>query len=133
MKYSRLSAQKIRKIIAAFCEDITATAAAALIKVNRNTINTYFNEIRAKIFAHCLAEGKLAFGEFELDESYFGAHRVRGKRGRGAAGKTPVFGLLKRGGKIFVTVVANCSREQLLPVIVRKSPTRAATWFGTAR
>ena len=33
-------------------------------------------------------------GVFEPDESYFGAKRVRGKRGRGAAGKTPVFGLL---------------------------------------
>ena len=32
-------------------------------------------------------------GVFELDESYFGAKRVRGKRGRGATGKTPVFGL----------------------------------------
>ena len=37
---------------------------------------------------------------FELDESYFGAKRVRGKRGRGAAGKTPVFGLPKRDGKV---------------------------------
>ena len=35
-------------------------------------------------------------GIYDLDESYFGAKRVRGKRGRGAAGKTPVFGLLKR-------------------------------------
>jgi len=35
-----------------------------------------------------------SLGEFELDESYFGAKRVRGKRGRGAAGKTPVFGIL---------------------------------------
>ena len=39
-------------------------------------------------------------GVFELDESYFGANRVRGKRGRGAAGKTPVFGLPKRDGKV---------------------------------
>ena len=39
-------------------------------------------------------------GVFELDESYFGAKRVRGKRGRGAAGKTPVFGLPKRDGKV---------------------------------
>jgi len=47
-------------------------------------------------------------GIFELDESYFGggARRIRGKRGRGAAGKTPVFGLLKRHGKVFVTVRA---------------------------
>ena len=34
-------------------------------------------------------------GEVEVDESYFGARRVRGKRGRGARGKTPVVGLLK--------------------------------------
>ena len=44
-------------------------------------------------------------GTFELDESYFGAKRVRGKRGRGAAGKTPVFGLLKRGDKVFTKIV----------------------------
>jgi transposase-like protein len=69
VKYSRLSAQKIGQIILAFCEDITATAAAKLLKVNRNTINTYYHEIRQKISAHCLAGEKSAFGEFELDES----------------------------------------------------------------
>jgi transposase len=56
-------------------------------------------------------------GEFELDESYFGARRVRGKRGRGAAGKTPVFGLLKRDGKVLVEIVKNCSKAQLMPII----------------
>ena len=57
-------------------------------------------------------------GEFELDESYFGAKRVRGKRGRGAAGKTPVFGLLKRDGKVYVEIIgSNCTRAQLLPII----------------
>ena len=30
-------------------------------------------------------------GEIEIDESYFGAKRVRGKRGRGASGKQSVF------------------------------------------
>ena len=54
---------------------------------------------------------------FELDESYFGARRVRGKRGRGAAGKTPVFGLLKRNGKVYVKIVDNCSKNQLMPII----------------
>jgi hypothetical protein len=34
-------------------------------------------------------------GQIEVDESYFGARRVRGKRGCGALGKTIVFGLLK--------------------------------------
>ena len=35
----------------------------------------------------------------QVDESYFGGVR-KGKRGRGAAGKIPVFGILKRGGKV---------------------------------
>ena len=64
-------------------------------------------------------------GEIELDERYFGARRVRGKRGRGAAGKTPVFGLLKRNGKVFVTVVPNCSKEELMPIIQGKIPKRS--------
>ncbi len=56
----------------------------------------------------------------EVDESYFGARRVRGKRGRGAAGKTPVFCLLKRGGKVFVTVIGTMSGAALLPIIEGK-------------
>ena len=56
-------------------------------------------------------------GDIEIDESYFGAGRVRGKRGRGAAGKIPVLGLHKRQGRVFVSVVKNCSRKQLLPII----------------
>lgn len=47
-------------------------------------------------------------GEFELHESYFGVQRIRGKRGRGAAGKTPVFGM---GRKSAFSVVENCSKE----------------------
>ena len=59
-------------------------------------------------------------GEFELDESYFGAKRVRGKRGRGAAGKTPVFGVLKRDGGVYVEIVQNCTKQQLMPIIQGK-------------
>lgn len=65
-------------------------------------------------------ENNSSKGEFELDESYFGAKRVRGKRGRGAAGKTPVFGLLKRNGNVYVQIVKNCSKEQLIPIIQGK-------------
>ena len=83
----------------------------------RNTINSYYRLIREAIFYQSLKEYSLEEGESELDESYFGAKRVCGKRGRGAAGKTPVFGLLKRGGKVFVTIVPNCSKEALMPII----------------
>jgi transposase len=53
----------------------------------------------------------------EIDESYFSPRRVQGKRGRGAAGKTPIIGLLKRGGKAFAEIVENYSRQQLMPII----------------
>jgi len=56
-------------------------------------------------------------GVFELDESYFGARRGRGKRDRGVAGKTPVFSLLKRSDKVYVEIVENCSRQELMPII----------------
>jgi transposase len=35
----------------------------------------------------------------------------------GAAEKTPVFGLLKRDGKVMVEIVQNCSKAQLMPII----------------
>ena len=110
----------IKKIIKHFSEDLTASVTARLLGINRNTVNSYFNLFREKILEHCFTEQKREYGEFELDESYFGAKRVRGKRGRGAAGKTPVFGLLKRDGKVFVTVVAKCSKEELMPIIQGK-------------
>jgi transposase-like protein len=120
MKYQRLSTQKVNKIISCFCSDITATAAAKIANVNRNTVNAYYNEIRDRIFERSLLESPKLGGEFEVDESYFGARRVRGKRGRGAAGKTPVFGLLKRNDNVYVKIVRNCSKEQLMPIILGK-------------
>ena len=65
-------------------------------------------------------------GEIEVDESYFGAgpalwmRRVRGKRGRGARGKTIVFGLLKRQGKVYTEIVPDCSAAVLQKVIKGK-------------
>ena len=56
-------------------------------------------------------------GEVEVDESYFGAQRVRGKRGRGASGKTIVFGILKREGNVYTEIVPDASKRQLQQVI----------------
>jgi transposase len=78
-----------------------------------------FYKLRLRIVTLSVADTP-ELGEFEVDESYFGARRVRGRRGRGAAGKTPVFGILKREGKVYVNIVKNCSREQLLPIIQGK-------------
>ena len=91
-----LSDYKIKKIMKFFWEDITATQTAALTGINRNTINRYFNLFRPKIAVATAGKGSLFSGEIEVDESYFGARRVRGKRGRGAAGKLSVFQVLRR-------------------------------------
>ena len=58
-------------------------------------------------------------GEIEVDESYFGGKR-KGKRGRGAAGKIPVFSLLKRGGKVYTKIIPDAASATLMPIIERK-------------
>lgn len=58
-------------------------------------------------------------GQIELDERYFGGVR-KGKRGRGAAGKTPVFGIFKRGGHVYTHVIENTKPSTLMPIIRAK-------------
>ena len=115
----RITERKFREILKYFCEDETATKTSKYTGVNRNTVNRIYGLLRHRIVEMSINTVP-ALGEFELDESYFGAKRIRGKRGRGAAGKTPVFGILKRGGAVYVNVVKNCSREQLMPIIEGK-------------
>ena len=102
-----------------FSEDETASKTAKYTKINRKTINNYYHKFRLRIVEMSLASTP-ELGEFEVDEAYFGARRVRGKRGRGAAGKTPVFGILKRKGKVFVNVVQRCTKAELMPIIEGK-------------
>ena len=112
-----LSNYKVKKIIKFFCEDISASKTSILLGINRNTINRYFNLFRLKIAACSNGESCVFSGEIELDESYFGARRIRRKRVKGAVGKTPVFGVLKPNGKVYVEIVSNCSRDELMPII----------------
>ena len=118
MRRSRLSQYKQNKLIELFIAGVTARTAAQLVSVNKNTSAYYFHRLRVLIF-HNSPHLEMFDGEVEVDESYFGGHRKR-KRGRGAAGKVAVFGLLKRQGKVFTVVVENTRTETLMPVIVRK-------------
>jgi len=56
--------------------------------------------------------------EVEVDESYFGGVR-KGKRGRGAEGKTAVIGIAQRQGKITANVVADTKRSTVMPLITK--------------
>ena len=117
LKVAKISEAKFRVLVDCFSEDIAATQAARLSRVNRNTAQRIFTLLRARIVSLAIHENSPFAGEVEIDESYFGARRVRGQRGRGAAGKTPVIGLRKRDGKVFVEIVKDCSRKELMPVI----------------
>ena len=88
--HSRISEKKFRSILLYFSMDIEATKIAKITHISEVTLWRIFKQIRILIAKECEKISKLN-GEIEIDESYFGAKRVRGKRGRGAGRKTPVF------------------------------------------
>jgi len=96
--------------------DIEAPKIAVLTGLNRNTVTRYPNLIRIRIAELCELESPFK-GEVEVDESYFGPKRIKGKRGRGATGKTPVFGILERGGKVYTEIVPDCAKATLQAII----------------
>ncbi len=80
----------------------------------------YFQRSRELIAYHTEQLPTEVFsGEIETDESYFGVSR-KGKRNRGAGGKVPVFGLLKRGGKGYTQIIKDAASKTLAPIVKRK-------------
>jgi len=120
-KNSKLSRYKVEKIIECFCLDIDATKTALLLRHNRKTINRYFGLFRQLIQESQKQGLEQIVGVVELDESFFGPTRVRGrpsprKRGRGTT-KQPVFGIYERNGRIYTELVSNCSAMTLQKII----------------
>ena len=119
-----LSDYKIKKIIEAFCADISATQASILLKISRISINKYYNLFRELIYDYQTEEKKKLCGIVEVDESYFGARRLRGfacklKRGRGTL-KQPVFGIFERNGRVYTEIIPDCKQKTLQAIIHRK-------------
>jgi transposase len=120
IRKSRLSRFKQGRLVEHFVAGTTARTAASLCGVNRKTAALYFLRLREIIAYELEAESAAMFGgEIEVDESYFGGRR-KGKRGRGAAGKIPVFGMFKRGRKIYTKIIPDASSATLIPIIERK-------------
>jgi transposase-like protein/Zn ribbon nucleic-acid-binding protein len=63
-------------------------------------------------------------GKVEADETYIGGPS-KGKRGRGASGKTIVAGVVERQGDVSASVVPNVQSKTLLPMIVEKTAPNA--------
>lgn len=69
---------------------------------------------------------ELLTGEVEIDESYYGglaknkhaSKRGKNDTGRSLISKTPIFGILKRGGDVYATPVSNVDSKTLIPIMV---------------
>lgn len=112
---AKISKYRQRKILRCFCQDLTATQTAGLLGLNRNTVNRYYRVFREAIAKYEESMNNGVNGEVELDESYFGG-KHQGRRGRGTA-KIPVFGILKRQGRVYTQIIRNASRSQIKPII----------------
>jgi transposase len=133
VRRSRISEAKFREFVKCFSLDLDAHQTALLTGLNRNTVNRYLLLIRTRIAEFC-EQSSPFHGEVEVDESYFGAKRVRGKRGRGAYSKTPVFGILQRSGMVYTEIVPDCAKHTLQAIIRGKvdleSVIHSDSWRG---
>jgi transposase len=127
---SRLTPRQQSRLIEHFVAGTTARAASELIGVQANTAIRFFMRLW-QLIASKLPSYELS-GEVEADESYFGGKR-KGKRGRGSAGKVAVFGLLKRGGKVYTAIIPNVKTETLLPIIEQKVQPDSIVYTDTFR
>ena len=103
-----------------FVAGVTARTAAELVGIHRNSVNLFYHKLRTIIVYFTDLESPFLHGEVEVDESYFGGVR-KGKRGRGAAGKIPVFGCLERKGKVYTQTISDVREKTLMPIIRSKA------------
>ena len=115
-KFSKISEAKTRELVRYFAADLTAVQTAKLSGLNRNTVNRFYRALRERLQSASETQRPIK-GVVEVDESYFGASRVKGKRGRGAAGKTPVFGIFERDGGVYTEIVPDCKKATLQGII----------------
>lgn len=121
-KSDKISEGKFREILKAFSWDVSALTASKLYGLNYRTAHRLYTLLRQRLVQLALEELRPFAGEIEVDESYFGARRVRGKRRRGASGKTPVLELHKRGDRVFVNVRENCSKREFMRILKGAHP-----------
>lgn len=88
--------------------------------IDIKAVTRIYQRLREVLYHVTELEGGKLKGEIELDEAYFGGKR-KGKRGRGAAGKSVVFGLLERDGRVYTQVVESVSADELMRHIRAKT------------
>lgn len=115
-RYSYERYQRIEKIIEYFTLEIPAHRVAKFMKINYRTVLSVYQKLRERIAEESLKELKRLSGEIEIDDAYFGG-KQKGQRGRAAAGKVLVLGMLERHGKVFTTLPENLGVPQVAKII----------------
>jgi len=119
---AKISERKTLQPIKYFALDLTADKTAQLCGLTHQAVNRIYLKIRNRIAEGSMRASPFSACEIEVDKSYFGARRVRGKRGRGAGNKTIVFGIYKRNGKVYTVIVPNVQKKTLQKIIRGKVP-----------
>lgn len=104
---------------------VPAERVARDLGVNRKTVQRYYRRLREAIAVESERHLDQLGGEIEVDESYVGGVR-KGKRGRGAGGKIPVFDLLKRAGEVRVVFPERLDTSTLFGAI--KTHVKPQSW-----
>ena len=118
--YSLTKLRKDARILYFFYLELSARKAARELRLNYKSVHRQYMSYRARIAEHLDKEFTKLGGKLEMDESYFGGKR-KGKRGRGAANKAIVFGILERHGKVYTAVVPNVKAMTLMGEIRSKA------------
>lgn len=122
-------------LLKCFILDQTAAAAASLAKCHRNSANLFFRTIRERMMRSSLKTPRF-FGDIEMDVSFFGGSnrkKVRAalKRLEGLPHdqyvarsreirerlRFKVFGIMERGGKVYVRRIAREDSRTLMPLV----------------
>jgi transposase len=119
INYGRLSAVQWLSLIKLFELEVSVRKMSMQLGLSYRAVYGAVSAIRMAILSHAEDAQSLLGGEIELDEAYFGGRR-KGNRGRGAAGKVPVFGILEREGRVHVSVVPDVSAATLLKLTIKK-------------
>lgn len=121
VRRAKISEYKFRKMVKYFAEDLSATQISLLTAINRNTVNRYLNEIRARIVEFC--EQYAPFAEELAEERALGIEEevVTEKPLSNLGAKISTnLGILRRRGKVYAETLANCTTAKLRNLLQTK-------------
>ena len=113
-----ISFKKWLWVIKLFELEVSARKIAQQVQLSYPTVLKAVTFLRITIVVSTKGAQELLNGEIELDETYFGGRR-KGKRGRGAYNKVPVFGILERDGVVKVEVLKDVTAQSILNMTIK--------------